>query len=129
MTNKYQQILDAYKDSKINLIKVFCKKHDLCFDYFVNEFVVSISDYIIDIDDIFYDLENDFPAGKIVEYYGENLDIIGEIIKLEGRLEGEKERGERAILLAQLEDLEFKKRLSFRNWLKFDRTDFKDNPE
>ena len=71
-TPKEQEAVELFEYAARNLIKEFCDKQDLQFEfdnYDVGIGIICLSDYVFNIEDIYFDMKNDKPNGKILQWY------------------------------------------------------------
>lgn len=69
---KEQEVVELFEYAARNLIKEFCRKQDLQFEfdnYDVGIGIICLSDYIFNIEDIYYDMKENKPKGKILQWY------------------------------------------------------------
>ena len=69
---KEQEVVELFEYAARNLIKEFCQKQDLQFEfdnYDVGGGIICLSDYVFNIEDIYYDMKNNKPKGKILQWY------------------------------------------------------------
>lgn len=67
-----QEAVELFEYAARNLIKEFCRKQDLQFEfdnYDVGGGIICLSDYVFNIEDIYFDMKNDKPKGKILQWY------------------------------------------------------------
>ena len=67
-----QEAVELFEYAARNLIKEFCHKQDLQFEfdnYDVGGGIICLSDYIFNIEDIYYDMKHNKPKGKILQWY------------------------------------------------------------
>ena len=70
-----KKVLDTVIQEYVN---VFCKKHDIQFDYWVADLsgtICQMGDFFINFEDIRLDLETDQPKNQIFEWYEVTLDL------------------------------------------------------
>ena len=69
---KEQEVIELYEYAARNLIKEFCQKQDLQFEfdnYDVGGGIICLSDYFFNIEDIYFDMKHNKPKGKILQWY------------------------------------------------------------
>ena len=67
-----QETVELYEYATRNLIKEFCHKQDLQFEfdnYDIVKGVVCLSDYFFNIEDIYFDMKHNKPKDKILQWY------------------------------------------------------------
>jgi hypothetical protein len=67
-----QEVVELFEYAARNLIKEFCHKQDLQFEfdnYDVGGGIICLSDYIFNIEDIYYDMKHNHPKDKILQWY------------------------------------------------------------
>ena len=67
-----QEVVELFEYAAHNLIKEFCNKQDLQFEfdnYDVGGGIICLSDYFFNIEDIYYDMKHNKPKGKILQWY------------------------------------------------------------
>lgn len=73
---KEQEAVGLFEYAARNLIKEFCHKQDLQFEfdnYDVGGGIICLSDYVFNIEDIYYDMKQNKPKGKILQWYDYRL--------------------------------------------------------
>ena len=71
-TLKEREVVELFEYATRNLIKEFCRKQDLQFEfenYDVGMGIICLSDYFFNIEDIYYDMKHNKPKGKILQWY------------------------------------------------------------
>ena len=71
-----QETVELYEYAARNLIKEFCHKQDLQFEfdnYDIVKGIVCLSDYFFNIEDIYYDMKHNKPKGNILQWYDYRL--------------------------------------------------------
>ena len=71
-----QEAVELFEYAARNLIKEFCRKQDLQFEFENSDIeagVVCLSDYFFNIEDIYYDMKHNKPKGKILQWYDYRL--------------------------------------------------------
>ena len=71
-----QEAVELFEYAARNLIKEFCHKQDLQFEfdnYDVGGGIICLSDYVFNIEDIYYDMKQNKPKGKILQWYDYRL--------------------------------------------------------
>jgi len=71
--NKEKTIKELFEGACLLYIEVFCRKHDIKFDYHMNFDIVVCGDYYFNFTDIRYDIDNDIEAGLIEKWYYDSL--------------------------------------------------------
>lgn len=69
---KEQEVVELFEYAARNLIKEFCHKQDLQFEfdnYDVGGGIICLSDYFFNIEDIYYDMKHNKPKDKILQWY------------------------------------------------------------
>ena len=77
-----QEAVELFEYAARNLIKEFCQKQDLQFEfdnYDVGGGIICLSDYIFNIEDIYYDMKHNKPKGKILQWYDHVLTLESNI--------------------------------------------------
>ena len=67
-----QEAVELFEYAARNLIKEFCQKQDLQFEfdnYDVGGGIICLSDYFFNIEDIYYDMKHNKPKGKMLQWY------------------------------------------------------------
>lgn len=67
-----QEAVELFEYAARNLIKEFCQKQDLQFEfdnYDVGGGIICLSDYVFNIEDIYYDMKHNLPKDKILQWY------------------------------------------------------------
>ena len=67
-----QEVVELFEYAARNLIKEFCHKQGLQFEfdnYDVGGGIICLSDYFFNIEDIYYDMKHNKPKGKILQWY------------------------------------------------------------
>lgn len=67
-----QEAVELFEYAARNLIKEFCHKQDLQFEfdnYDVGGGIICLSDYVFNIEDIYYDMKHNLPKDKILQWY------------------------------------------------------------
>ena len=67
-----QEAVELFEYAARNLIKEFCRKQDLQFEfdnYDVGIGIICLSDYFFNIEDIYYDMKHNKPKDKILQWY------------------------------------------------------------
>ena len=65
-----------YEDVCMQYVQLFCKKHELEFDYWTANEVGTIAfmgDYVFNFQDIITDIEKNAPENEIIEWYDYTL--------------------------------------------------------
>ena len=73
---KEKEVVELYEYAARNLIKEFCHKQDLQFEfdnYDIVKGVVCLSDYFFNIEDIYFDMKLNLPKDKILQWYDYRL--------------------------------------------------------
>jgi len=85
MRDKLKKIMKKY-------IKVFEKKHNIYFDFAINDDylgILSFGDiYFINASDLVYDIDNDLPKSLILDWINENLENKDNYINLHSYAKG-----------------------------------------
>lgn len=71
-SSQEQEAVELFEYAARNLIKEFCQKQDLQFEfdnYDVGGGIICLSDYVFNIEDIYYDMKHNKPQGKILQWY------------------------------------------------------------
>jgi len=71
-----QETVELYEYAARNLIKEFCHKQDLQFEfdnYDVGIGIICLSDYVFNIEDIYFDMKHNLPKDKILQWYDYRL--------------------------------------------------------
>ena len=79
-SSQEQEVVELFEYAARNLIKEFCHKQDLQFEfdnYDVGGGIICLSDYFFNIEDIYYfniediyyDMKHNKPKGKILQWY------------------------------------------------------------
>ena len=71
-TLKEKEVVELFEYATRNLIKEFCHKQDLQFEfdnYDIVKGIVCLSDYFFNIEDIYLDMKHNHPKGKILQWY------------------------------------------------------------
>ena len=71
-TQSPQEAVELFEYAARNLIKEFCHKQDLQFEfdnYDVGGGIICLSDYVFNIEDIYYDMKHNLPKDKILQWY------------------------------------------------------------
>ena len=69
---KEKEVVELFEHATRNLIKEFCHKQDLQFEfdnYDIVKGIVCLSDYFFNIEDIYFDMKENKPKGKILQWY------------------------------------------------------------
>jgi len=69
---KEREAVELFEYAARNLIKEFCNKQELQFEfdnYDVGIGIICLSDYFFNIEDIYFDMKHDKPKGKILQWY------------------------------------------------------------
>lgn len=69
---KEQEAVELFEYAARNLIKEFCHKQELQFEfenYDIVKGIVCLSDYFFNIEDIYLDMKQNQPQGKILQWY------------------------------------------------------------
>ena len=69
---KEQEAVGLFEYAARNLIKEFCDKQELQFEfdnYDVGMGIICLSDYVFNIEDIYFDMKHNKPKGKILQWY------------------------------------------------------------
>ena len=75
-TLKEQEAVELFEYAARNLIKEFCHKQDLQFEfdnYDVGGGIICLSDYVFNIEDIYFDMKHYLPKGEILQWYDYRL--------------------------------------------------------
>ena len=70
--SKEREAVELFEYTTRNLIKEFCDKQDLQFEFENSDIeagVVCLSDYFFNIEDIYYDMKHNKTKGKILQWY------------------------------------------------------------
>ena len=70
--SKEREAVELFEYATRNLIKEFCDKQDLQFEFENSDIeagVVCLSDYFFNIEDIYYDMKHNKPKDKILQWY------------------------------------------------------------
>lgn len=73
---KEQEVIELYEYAARNIIKEFCRKQDLQFEfdnYDVGMGIICLSDYFFNIEDIYFDMKHNLPKDKILQWYDYRL--------------------------------------------------------
>lgn len=71
-----QEAVELFEYAARNLIKEFCHKQDLQFEFENSDIeagVVCLSDYFFNIEDIYFDMKHNKPKDKILQWYDYRL--------------------------------------------------------
>ena len=71
-----QEAVELFEYAARNLIKEFCHKQDLQFEFENSDIeigVVCLSDYFFNIEDIYFDMKYNKPKDKILQWYDYRL--------------------------------------------------------
>lgn len=71
-----QEAVELFEYAARNLIKEFCQKQDLQFEfdnYDVGGGIICLSDYFFNIEDIYFDMKHNLPKDKILQWYDYRL--------------------------------------------------------
>ena len=75
-SSQEREAVELYEYATRNLIKEFCRKQDLQFEfdnYDIVKGVVCLSDYFFNIEDIYFDMKHNLPKDKILQWYDYRL--------------------------------------------------------
>ena len=75
-SSQEQEAVELFEYAARNLIKEFCRKQDLQFEfdnYDVGIGIICLSDYIFNIEDIYFDMKHNLPKDKILQWYDYRL--------------------------------------------------------
>ncbi|GJH39858.1 hypothetical protein RCZ04_04080 [Capnocytophaga sp. HP1101] len=70
--SKEREAVELFEYAARNLIKEFCDKQELQFEfdnYDVGIGIICLSDYFFNIEDIYFDMKHDKSKGKILQWY------------------------------------------------------------
>ncbi len=75
-SSQEQEAVELFEYAARNLIKEFCHKQDLQFEfdnYDVGGGIICLSDYVFNIEDIHFDMKHYLPKNEILQWYDYRL--------------------------------------------------------